>query len=129
MISKKFVEICANTLLGGGASGALGLGENPALEFGVKDLPGSLSLSADETYYCWRTTGQTYFNEGTSTGAAVDCVLKGIYAKEKFTPYYSMPLQKQVTVGEGSQIKVNAYAENGGVHTRGIEVKFFIPQE
>lgn len=92
--------------------------------FGTKEL--EWERTEDATSVTVKTKGDpVYFDEHTSA-YAVDRVCSVDTSKN---PYYSLPLQHQVTVQPGYQIKINPYKEDAsGNHTRGIMVKFSIPE-
>lgn len=127
MITLAFVKLCMNTLLG--STNVMVLADS---ETGYIQKFGTISALANvengTTSVTWKTNTAQYFNEGDSTPTTVSRINVGAKTDNGFDSYYSMPLQSAVSIGEGNQIKVNPYAESGGVHTRGIKVTFSIPE-
>lgn len=128
MITLDFVKLCMNTVLDNSSIVTV-LSNSETTEiskFGRRTLPGT--VMSDSKSVTWKTNTAVYFEEGDATPTTVNCINSGAVSGNSFVSYYSMPLQGSVSLSEGNQIKVNPYAEKGGVHTRGISVKFSIPE-
>lgn len=127
MITLDFVKLCMDTVLKSTNLFVLANSETTEIaKFGRKSIPGT--VSSDATSATWKTNTAVYFEEGDATPTTVSCINSGVLSGGSFESWYSMPLQSSVSLTEGNQIKVNPYAESGGVHTRGISVKFSIPE-
>ena len=127
MITIDFVKLCMDTVLKSTNLFVLANSETSEIaKFGRKSIPGT--VSSDATSATWKTNTAVYFEEGDATPTTVSCINSGVLSGGSFESWYSMPLQGSVSLTEGNQIKVNPYAESGGVHTRGISVKFSIPE-
>ena len=127
MITIDFVKLCMDTVLKSTTLFVLANSETSEIaKFGRKSIPGT--VSSDATSATWKTNTAVYFEEGDATPTTVSCINSGVLSGGSFESWYSMPLQGSVSLTEGNQIKVNPYAESGGVHTRGISVKFSIPE-
>ena len=128
MITLDFVKLCMNTVLDNNSIVTV-LSNSETTEiskFGRRTLPGT--VTSDSKSVTWKTNTAVYFEEGDTTPTTVNCINSGAVSGNSFVSYYSMPLQGSVSLSEGNQIKVNPYAEKDGVHTRGISVKFSIPE-
>lgn len=127
MITLDFVKLCMDTVLKSTNLFVLANNETSEIaKFGRKTVPGT--VTNDTKSVTWKTNTAVYFDEGDTTPTTVNCINSGVLSGSSFVSYYSMPLQGSVSLTEGNQIKVNPYAESGGVHTRGISVKFSIPE-
>lgn len=127
MITIDFVKLCMDTVLKSTNLFVLANSETTEIaKFGRKTVPGT--VTNDTKSATWKTNTAVYFDEGDATPTTVSCVNSGVLSGGSFESWYSMPLQSSVSLTEGNQIKVNPYAESGGVHTRGISVKFSIPE-
>lgn len=127
MITIDFVKLSMDTVLKSTNLFVLANSETSEIaKFGRKSIPGT--VSSDATSATWKTNTAVYFEEGDATPTTVSCINSGVLSGGSFESWYSMPLQGSVSLTEGNQIKVNPYAESGGVHTRGISVKFSIPE-
>lgn len=127
MITIDFVKLCMDTVLKSTNLFVLANSETTEIaKFGRKSIPGT--VSSDAASATWKTNTAVYFEEGDATPTTVSCINSGVLSGGSFESWYSMPLQSSVSLTEGNQIKVNPYAESGGVHTRGISVKFSIPE-
>ena len=128
MITLDFVKLCMNTVLDNSSIVTV-LSNSETTEiskFGRRTLPGT--VTSDSKSVTWKTNTAVYFEEGDTTPTTVNCINSGAVSGNSFVSYYSMPLQGSVSLAEGNQIKVNPYVEKDGVHTRGISVKFSIPE-
>lgn len=128
MITLDFVKLCMNTVLDNSSIVTV-LSNSETTEiskFGRRTLPGT--VMSDSKSVTWKTNTAVYFEEGDTTPTTVNCINSGAVSGNSFVSYYSMPLQGSVSLSEGNQIKVNPYAKKDGVHTRGISVKFSIPE-
>lgn len=92
-------------------------------EYGKKTL--EWTRTEDDTSVTVKTTGDPVYFDEYIYAFKVD----RLAAVSGTTPYYSLPLQHEVTIQPGYQIKINPYKEDAsGNHTRGIMVKFSIPE-
>lgn len=126
MITNNFLKLAMRTVLSGGLDFYLANSTDTVIpSLGSRTL--AFTTTEDTNSVMIKTTGVTYFDEGSDAAATVSCI-NGCKAGET-TPYYSLPLQSTTTISKGLMLKVNPYKENSkGEHIRGIMVKFSIPE-
>lgn len=129
MITFAFVKMAMDTLLYTNKVFYLGNGSTINNEYGQKKL--SFSRIDDGTSSVTiKSDAEVYFDEASDKAAhTVNGIVSCCYESKGPVPYYLLPLQSSVEIPASYQIKVNPYKENDeGVHTRGIMVKFSVPE-
>lgn len=126
MITIDFVRLAMQTLLTDNKNFYLANGISKITEFGKKTLGWSISSDGATTVTA-KTSTECYFDEASDNAAHTVNSLVSVPTGGS-TVYYSLPLQNEVAVYPGYQLKINPYKENeSNEHIRGIMVKFTIP--
>lgn len=127
LVTFDFLKLAIDTIFGGKAVLSASETGGATLKFTNEEkLNGVFEYDETNKTCTWKTSGNPVYSEepNANSTATVSCINIGAYNGSAFNSYYSLPLGQSVTVSNGSQIKVNPYTENNGVHTRGIKVVF-----
>lgn len=130
MITFAFVKMAMDTLLYSNKDFYLGNGSTINAKYGKKALSFSKVEDEETNSITIKSNAEVYFDEASDKAAhTVDSIVSCGSESSATVPYYLLPLQSSVEIPVAYQIKVNPYKENEeGVHTRGIMVKFSVPE-